>query len=232
MRAIIKIPLAILIARLPACQDRTPTPICVYLFIEYIGRTAGLQRSSESCFLFPPKSHEREAGNFKPKNLSGIIYNPIRRFVRFLFMDYNEWNASIRWIGRDISMKERLFRWGPAILIMGLIFIASSTSGSDIPDFGVLDFCAKKGGHFLGYALLGATYLHALIWNRNQTRSRLLTAGVLVILYAISDEWHQGFTPERHPSFLDLCIDTAGGFLGIACLHLVRKRLIPPGAWD
>ena len=129
-------------------------------------------------------------------------------------------------------MKERLFRWGPAIIIMGLIFIASSTSGSDIPDFGVLNFCAMKGGHLLGYALLGATYLHALVWQNKHNRSRLLTAGILVILYAITDEWHQSFTPERYPSLMDVCIDTAGGFLGIASRHFVRKRLIQPGARD
>ncbi len=84
----------------------------------------------------------------------------------------------------------------------------------------------------MGYALLGATYLHALVWHGKHNRSRLFIAGILVILYAITDEWHQSFTPERHPSLMDVCIDTAGGVLGIACLHFVRKRLIQPGARD
>ena len=121
-------------------------------------------------------------------------------------------------------MKQWLFRWGPAILIMGLIFTASSSAGSDIPDFGVMDFIAKKGGHLVGYALLGAAYLHGLIWRRTVSRSRLFIAGILVVLYAVSDEWHQSFTPGRHPALTDIIIDAVGGILGIFCVNNIRKR--------
>ncbi|MBN2319847.1 MAG: VanZ family protein [Acidobacteria bacterium] len=124
------------------------------------------------------------------------------------------------------------FRWGPAILMMGFIFIASSTAGSDIPDFGVMNYFAMKGGHLLGYALLGAACFHALFLQRTLTISRFLTVGILVFLYAISDEWHQSYTPGRHPSLPDICIDTAGGFLGMACLHFVRKRFLHPDRQD
>lgn len=123
-------------------------------------------------------------------------------------------------------MRHWLIRLGPALLVMGLIFTASSTSDSDIPDFGALNFIAMKGGHLTGYAMLGAAYLHALSWQRAYSRSRILAAGILVILYAVSDEWHQSFTPGRHPSLPDVCIDTAGGILGMACLYIVRQRWI------
>lgn len=126
-------------------------------------------------------------------------------------------------------MMRWLFNWGPAILTMGLIFIASSTSGSDIPDFGVMNPLFMNGGHFVGYALLGAAFLHALNRQGSLGRSRFLTAGVLVVLYAISDEWHQSFTPDRHPSLTDIFIDTAGGYLGISCLYFIRKRITHPG---
>ena len=123
-------------------------------------------------------------------------------------------------------MKEWLFRWGPAILIMGLIFTASSTAGSDLPDIGIMDFVAKKGGHLAGYALLGAASLHGLIWRRTFSRSRLFIAGILVVLYAVSDEWHQSFTPGRHPALTDIVIDSVGGILGIVCVYVFRKRLM------
>jgi VanZ family protein len=118
-----------------------------------------------------------------------------------------------------------LYRWGPAIIIMGIIFIASSTPGTDLPDFGYIDFFAMKAGHLLGYTLLSAAFLHALSYGRPITRSRIAVTWILVILYAISDEWHQSFTPERNPALLDLSIDTAGGFLGVAFLYIIRKRL-------
>jgi VanZ family protein len=110
-------------------------------------------------------------------------------------------------------------------MIMGIIFIASSTSGSDLPDFGSIDFLAKKWGHLLGYTLLSAAFLHGLSNGGPITRSRMVVTGILVILYAISDEWHQSFTPGRNPALLDVGIDTAGGFLGVAFLYYIRKRL-------
>ena len=125
-------------------------------------------------------------------------------------------------------MTRLLYRWGPAIIIMGIIFIASSTSGSDLPDFGYIDFFAMKGGHLLGYTLLSAAFLHGLSNGGPITRSRIAVTGILVILYAISDEWHQSFTPGRNPALLDVGIDTAGGFLGVAFLYFIRKRLRHP----
>jgi len=123
-------------------------------------------------------------------------------------------------------MKEWVFRWGPAILIMGLIFFASSTAESDIPDFGRLDFFAMKGGHLVGYALLGGAFLHGISRGSSINVSKIITAMILVIIYAASDEWHQSFTPGRNPSLSDILIDTAGGFLGIAILKWIRKILL------
>lgn len=125
-------------------------------------------------------------------------------------------------------MTRLLYRWGPAIIIMGIIFIASSTPGSDLPDFGSVNFLAMKGGHLLGYILLSAAFLHGLSNGGPITRSRIAVTWILVILYAVLDEWHQSFTPGRNPAFLDVSIDTAGGFLGVAFLYFIKKRLRHP----
>jgi len=128
-------------------------------------------------------------------------------------------------------MKQWLFRWGPAILMMGLIFIASSTSGDDIPEFGIVDYVVTKGAHLLVYALLGAAFLHGISRGGRVTPSGVAAAAVLLIFYAASDEWHQSFTPERHPSPADIVIDTVGGLLGMAALCRLRKmcRKTVPG---
>jgi len=120
-------------------------------------------------------------------------------------------------------MKQWIFRFGPAVIVMGIIFIVSSTPGSSIPDLGPLDHLSKKMGHLLGYALLGAAYRHA--WSRNSfiSRSGTVTAGLLVVLYAVIDEWHQGFIPGRNATLLDVCIDIVGGIIGIVLLPWLGK---------
>jgi VanZ family protein len=122
----------------------------------------------------------------------------------------------------------QLYRWGPAIIIMGIIYIASSTPGSDLPDFGYANFLAMKGGHLLGYTLLSAAFLHGLSNGGHITRWRIAVTWILVILYAVSDEWHQSFTPGRNPALLDISIDTAGGLLGVVFLYFIRKKLPRP----
>ncbi len=122
-------------------------------------------------------------------------------------------------------MKSWIYRWGPAVLFMGLIFFFSATPGSDLPEFGHWDLLAKKGGHMLGYALLAAAYLYALA-EKKMTRTRLFFSLVLAILYACSDEWHQKFTPGRTSSARDVLIDTTGALIGLATFYAVRMRLL------
>jgi VanZ family protein len=111
-------------------------------------------------------------------------------------------------------MKTWLWRWGPALVMMILIFTASGTPGNDLPKFGVWDFLVKKSGHMIGYALLGAAWLRGLANNKGINKGAVILAIVLSALYAASDEFHQSFTPERTPSLSDVGIDTFGATLG------------------
>jgi len=120
-------------------------------------------------------------------------------------------------------MRQWILRWGPVVTVIGNIFIASSTPGSDLPDLGYIDYIAKKGGHLLGYALLGAAVLNVLGECGPKPGPGLIKAGLLVVLHAVLDEWHQKFTPGRTPSFADVCIDSVGGFIGIALFYLMKR---------
>jgi VanZ family protein len=122
-------------------------------------------------------------------------------------------------------MKSWIYRWGPAVLIMAIIFFASATPGSDLPKFGSWDFLAKKGGHMFGYALLALAYLRA-IGGKMGSRTQLLSSLALAILYACSDEWHQRFIPGRTSSITDVLIDATGAVIGLAISYLVRGRLL------
>ncbi len=120
-----------------------------------------------------------------------------------------------------------LWRWGPAFLMMALIFLASGTSGPDIPSFGAWDLIVKKGGHMTGYALLAAAYLHGLTGNRGAGRGTAIWAILMATLYAVTDEFHQSFTPGRNPSPVDVGIDTIGAAIGATVttwMQALRKQ--------
>ncbi len=112
-------------------------------------------------------------------------------------------------------------RWGPVVVWMAVLFGASATPGQDLPTFGPIDFIVKKGGHMLGYAVLAVLCRRALGWQRRPIAAAWLPA----VMYALVDEIHQSFVPERHPSIID-----ALGFDGIgAALGLLASWVVYPG---
>jgi VanZ family protein len=123
-------------------------------------------------------------------------------------------------------MKDWLWRWGPAVLVMAVIFIASATPSSDLPTLGSWDFVAKKGSHMLGYALLSVAIFHGLNNRKSITRPQFMLAVCLAVIYAASDEWHQKYTPGRSPSLSDVLIDATGAALGLALWCSVRERFL------
>jgi VanZ family protein len=126
-------------------------------------------------------------------------------------------------------MKAWIFRFGPALAIMAIIFVASGTPGTELPSFGIWDLLAKKGGHITGYALLAAAYYHAFTYRKSPAGNFRFIAFCLTVLYAATDEGHQKFTPGRTPSLQDVCIDAAGGFIGLTLQSLIRLRFTRQG---
>ncbi len=97
---------------------------------------------------------------------------------------------------------------------MALIFIASSTPASRLPYFGGLDLLVKKGGHALGYAMLGLSYFHALP-RRLSVPYRAVMALLMAVLFSLSDEFHQSFVEGRTSALRDVLIDTGGATLAL-----------------
>jgi VanZ family protein len=124
-----------------------------------------------------------------------------------------------------MQMKSWIYRWGPAIVIMAIIFIASATPGSDIPRLGHWDEFFKKGGHMLGYALLATAFYHALNTSKGGIKLQSILVLCIVALYATSDEFHQRFTPGRSASIRDVGIDVTGGLLGITVMRFVQGQI-------
>jgi VanZ family protein len=114
-----------------------------------------------------------------------------------------------------------LYRWGPSLLVMVVIFTISSFPSTTIPDYGAFDFLVKKGSHLLGYTLLGLAYCHAL--SVKGARQAIL-AWILAVLFAISDEFHQSFVPGRTAWGVDVLIDSSGALLGILIWRLFHRN--------
>jgi len=120
------------------------------------------------------------------------------------------------------SNVNRVVRWLPAVGMMAVIYLSSATPASEIPTYGGWDDLVKKGGHFFGYGLLALMYLFAL----NGYRPRILLSLLgLVALYAVTDEFHQFFTPGRHASLVDVGIDVLGALFCLAAWMYFRGRI-------
>ena len=113
--------------------------------------------------------------------------------------------------------------------MMLLIYLASDTPGRELPSFGVVDLLAKKGGHVVGYALLGLSYLHALVPRGALSPQTARIAVVLAVLYAMSDEIHQVFVPGRGAGARDVLIDAVGASLGVSLGLRLRRQGRPAG---
>jgi VanZ family protein len=114
-----------------------------------------------------------------------------------------------------------IWRWGPALLVMVIFFIASSIPFKSLPNFNAWDTIVKKAGHLTGYFLLALALLHGL--NCSGWKTTLLALGI-VLLYAISDEFHQAFVAGRHSTLIDIGIDMIGATVG-ACLFQASARI-------
>jgi hypothetical protein len=107
-----------------------------------------------------------------------------------------------------------LLRWLPALLMMVAIFLFSSLPTEKIPYYGVLDIIVKKGGHALGYGLLGLSYYYALP-NRLSRFYRGVLALIMAVLFSLSDEFHQSFVEGRTSSLRDVAIDSLGAMIAL-----------------
>jgi VanZ family protein len=105
---------------------------------------------------------------------------------------------------------EALLRWLAVFLWMGAIFALSSIPSISTPFEGGYDFTFKKFAHVIVYGILTALLYGALRIHIRHKGYALLTALLLSVLYAFSDEWHQTFVPGRKGTLRDVAINAVG----------------------
>jgi VanZ family protein len=114
-----------------------------------------------------------------------------------------------------------LWIWVPLFAYLMLIFYLSSLSripwAARYPDY------LEHSVEYMGLAILAARALNnGLV--RPVSRRTLLIAFSLCITYAISDEIHQMFVPDRFADVTDVLSDAVGAGIGLGAL-LVTGRL-------
>lgn len=101
---------------------------------------------------------------------------------------------------------------------MVVIFLFSSRSSDELPNYGGWDYFVKKSAHAIGYGLLALSYLHAL------PKKNLFLAWLLAVLYSATDEFHQSFVPGRNPSVIDVLVFDNIGAIVALFLHYIGVR--------
>ena len=105
-------------------------------------------------------------------------------------------------------MHKTAISWVMLIAWCSLIFFLSSLPTIETPFTIWWDVLAKKTAHFIEYAVLCLLTYRALY--RTNHQYALAISIIFSIVFAISDEFHQGFIPGRHPALYDIMIDSIG----------------------
>lgn len=113
---------------------------------------------------------------------------------------------------------------GPLRVVWEALFGAVSD-----PRWEVIHHAIRKTGHFVGYGLLGLTWLRA--WWMTLPRLRFFTDALLGLLgtfvVASCDEWHQGYLSNRTSSPWDVLIDCCGAVTMMTAVYLYVRRFHP-----
>jgi VanZ family protein len=92
--------------------------------------------------------------------------------------------------------------------------------------FSAIHFFVRKAGHFTEYAILALLLFRAF---RSEAIERwrwkwAIGSLLIVVVYALLDEYHQTLTRHRVGSIYDSLTDTSGAVTALALLWVVRKK--------
>lgn len=105
--------------------------------------------------------------------------------------------------------------------LTGLVMRFMDEAASEEAVYLQVDLAVRKTAHFTEYAVLGG--LLTLLFRCLRVRGICLPV-LCGALYAVSDEWHQSFSPGRSSAWMDVLIDSCGVLLGtIICCCIIKQ---------
>ena len=170
---------------------------------------------------------------------------PIGSAVSSVLIFFNAFNMESVANNESYARRGRFWRYAPLVVWTLVIFLASTGELSAPNTSRILrplllwlfpniseerlmsaHFFVRKAAHFTEYAILAFFAARAFITSSHERlrRAWFLIALLLVILYSLSDEYHQSFVASRTGSIYDSLIDIAGGLTALAVFALWRKQ--------
>ena len=141
--------------------------------------------------------------------------------------------------------------WWPAALWVCLIafestpfFSADNTAGMlyrlltrlfgriNYHTFFIFHHYLRKGGHVVGYGVLGVLLLRG--WRATLDRDHVqlgrtaLLSWLGTVFVATMDEWHQSYIPSRTGTWRDVVLDSAAGLIFLLSAYWWLRRTRPP----
>lgn len=105
--------------------------------------------------------------------------------------------------------------WAPPVVWASIIFLFSALSVTPTSDIYWKDFIVKKTAHVIEYGIFAVLLYRALRGSGVEKINAALFAILISVVYGVTDEFHQSFTPGREPRIRDVVFDTIGAIAGV-----------------
>jgi VanZ family protein len=122
------------------------------------------------------------------------------------------------------QIKKLIPYWLPVWAWMFFIFYLSSLSEFSIGFAGAFDVFLKKSWHIFAFFALAALIYRAFRSYGFSISDSYILGSLGSFVYAISDEIHQLFVPERHGCITDLLVDLVGIALFVILVKILTKE--------
>jgi VanZ family protein len=120
-----------------------------------------------------------------------------------------------------LSMIKFLKYWLPVVFWTGLIFYFSSVPGLNSGMSVFYDVFWRKLAHATEFGILNLLLFRAIFGHEVEFKKALIWSFVLSLLYAVSDELHQYFVPDRECRLQDVGVDSLGVLLTSAVIYFI-----------
>ena len=115
--------------------------------------------------------------------------------------------------------------WLPVLVWAIVIFSFSASPTSSTSEVHWQDFVVKKSAHIFEYAVFSFLLYRALRGSGVSAKKSVYYSFLIAVLYGLTDEFHQSFTPGREPKLRDVFFDSFGALTN----SVFVSRVLPKG---